>query len=58
MTQEHRMFHWVQVFSQPGQQKSLAVSASSSGSSNAPKHAKAAHASGQYPEYKANLEQD
>ena len=50
---EHRMFHWVQVFSQPGQQKSLAVSASSSGSSNAPKHAKAAHASGQYPEYKA-----
>ena len=50
---EHRMFHWVQVFSQPGQQKSLAVSASSSGSSSAPKQAKAAHASGQYPESKA-----
>ena len=41
--QEHRMFHWVHLLMQPGQQGSVSAPASSSGSSISAKLSKRAH---------------
>ena len=51
--QEHRMFHWVQLFMQTGQQRAISAPASSSSSSSSAKRSAAALSNGQPSDVKA-----
>ena len=51
--QEHRMFHWVQLFMQPGHQRAISAPLSSSSSSSSAKRSAAAASPSQSSEVKA-----
>ena len=51
--QEHRMFHWVQLFMQPGHQRAISAPLSSSSSSSSAKRSAAAASTNQSSEVKA-----
>ena len=51
--QEHRMFHWVQLFMQPGHQRAISAPASSSSSSSSAKRSAAAASPSHSSEVKA-----
>ena len=50
--QEHRMFHWVQLFMQPGHQRAISAPASSSSSSSSAKRSAAVSSNSQPSEVK------